>query len=105
MSEPVGHTPGPWRVEGEDQFAKVVAESGWTVAESSHIHLADLDDAVVMHVANMRLIAASPDLLEACEGVLSKLDYLTRLWGDEGVTRGVTGRLRDALAKAKGGAA
>lgn len=70
MGEKVKHTPGPWTLEGEDQFARVLSPDGYTIAESDHIHCADLDDAAQMHVANMRLIAAAPDLLAACKAML-----------------------------------
>lgn len=64
------HTPGPWRCDGEDFTATVVSPAGWTIAKSDHIHTANLDDAEEMHVANMRLIAASPDLLDAVQAFL-----------------------------------
>jgi hypothetical protein len=62
-----GHTEGQWQVDGEDQFAKVLSADGYIIAETQHIHVGDLDDACDMHLANMRLIAAAPDLLAACE--------------------------------------
>lgn len=46
---------------------------------------------------------AAPALQEACELVLSNLDHLTDVWGQEGVTRTVQDKLRAAIAAAKGG--
>lgn len=39
-------------------------------------------------------------LLEACQEVKAKLDYLCNLWGAEGVARSVIQKLEEALAKA-----
>lgn len=98
------HTPGPWRVEGD-------ALRGWehrvtaatfdnrdmrlTVADIPNAYnLAKLDPEVE---ANARLIAAAPDLLEACR-VLTNTDAgdaMTRL------ARGLE-LARAAIAKAEG---
>ena len=45
---------------------------------------------------------AAPDLLDACEAMLNRLDYLRNLWGDEGVTRTLCDQVRAAVARAKG---
>lgn len=55
--------------------------------------------------ANANLIAASTDLLAACEAVVAKIDYLRSVWGDEAITKGVCDQIHAAIAKAKGGAA
>lgn len=99
----VKHTPGEWLLDGEDQFSKVVSVEGWIIAESPHIHAPDFDDAEIMHVANMRLIAAAPCLLDACESLLGLAECPPEEIG--GVERLVRNRARVAVAKAKGGAA
>ena len=62
------HTKGPWK-NRYDEF------------ESSTIHTDEIDICEVLHqgeyeeegLANANLIAAAPELLEACESVLNKL--------------------------------
>lgn len=55
----MSHTPGPWFVfpHGEERM--------WHVGPAQHsvVFVREVDDAE----ANARLIAAAPDLLEACE--------------------------------------
>ena len=60
----VGHTPGPWVVEGEDIFAKVMSPAGWIIAETDHVHVGKPGEWEAVHLANMRLIAVAPELLE-----------------------------------------
>lgn len=104
MSE-ANHTPGPWCVDGEDYFAKVVSKDGWTIAETSHIHDGDLGKAEDIHLANMRLIAAAPDLLAACEASLALLTkygegrFACAAFESE---RKLIHQLRAAITKAKG---
>jgi hypothetical protein len=88
MGTEAKHTPGPWTVaprEGGDDIAKVVAnyseqvgDDGGTIQVASWI--AELDSGIDFGdegcdegirkreemVANARLIAAAPELLEAC---------------------------------------
>lgn len=65
----------------------------------------DPDDDESFEAAKRRAIRASalPDLEDACEALIAKLDYLTGLWGQEGVTRSLQDQVRAAIAKAKGG--
>ena len=59
------HTPGPWRQGGVKEFCST-GKCREIVADEGHICLVygteDEDNK-----ANARLIAAAPDLLEACE--------------------------------------
>ncbi len=62
------HTPGPWIATG---FKNTIVNdsNGNTLAlRPSH------DGSVGNAIANARLIAAAPDLLEACELLLGRLD-------------------------------
>ena len=106
------HTPGPW-VAGRPDMKTIVDGVGskWIygpkmgsgcgyIAVASGLASANWD--VVM--ANAYLIAAAPDLLEACEEVLDKLDYLRSFWGDEAIASTVADKLREAVNKAMGGA-
>ena len=59
-------TPGPWFVDGDDHFATVLAPDGWVIAKTDHLHAGDDPGNCGVHLANMQLIAAAPDLLAAC---------------------------------------
>ena len=67
----------------------------------------DPDDDESFEAARQRAIKAAAllDFEAACEAMLAKLDYLTGLWGQEGVTRSLQDQIRAAIAKAKGGVA
>ncbi len=63
------HTPGPWEVDG----AKVWARTGgspFLVARTIHPTADHVGPITAGMEANARLIAAAPELLEACEGML-----------------------------------
>jgi hypothetical protein len=63
------HTPGPWKCETPGDC--IVAVDGTHVVCFGH----DYDDyGYLGNVADARLIAAAPDLLEACKAVLEQFD-------------------------------
>lgn len=91
------HTPGPWTYYGNDIEAEYIRSprgrngTGWNIvlegAEAS-----EMPD-------NVRLIAASPELLEALSDILSQGEgFMTRLVGFESLDKA-----RAAIAKATGG--
>jgi hypothetical protein len=91
------HTPGPWRL--------VRDQSGdWYISPIEAVLPGHPDDGVGCDAEeaeeNARLATAAPELLEACQAVAMKLDYLQQLWGKEGVTEGVAQKIRLAIAKA-----
>lgn len=65
------HTPGPWTSRGAIPFRSqtadycVIANGGFVVAETFQA-----SDQTQNALANAHLIAAAPDLLEACESIL-----------------------------------
>lgn len=63
------YTPGPWIVCGEDQYAEVLSPDRYVIAKTDHIHSGDPEAWDDIHLANMRLISAAPDLLKACESL------------------------------------
>jgi hypothetical protein len=79
------HTPGPW-TRGQRGI-----EAHITEPEDFYLHICSIDP----DNANARLIAAAPELLEACQGLL---DMITdnRLHGPE------VYQASDAIKKAKG---
>ena len=69
------HTPGPWRVGinscevfDESRSKRIVDSSTWVGMCTMEAYPAD------ERIANARLIAAAPELLEACVGVLSAIE-------------------------------
>lgn len=85
------HTPGPWRVVVEEEY------DDYLVVDKDNHCIAD-----ILPLANARLIAAAPDLLEACKDALNSLGYSSRKdateikedYGSEGV------RVYNTLVKA-----
>ena len=73
MSETAEHTPGPWTLnlcldDGFSKSSSIVSDYGALMEEIAIIPHDDLSTEGVPEVrANARLIAAAPDLLEACE--------------------------------------
>lgn len=69
------HTPGPWKADLENYPIMVRSESEtWPLVDElgdeegcAGVFVANTGD----HKANARLIAAAPDLLEACKAALS----------------------------------
>lgn len=64
------HTPGPWRLHEQRGRTYVVAGRGVEAGEFMG-HLIAAETTCPDWPANARLIAAAPDLLAACEAVLS----------------------------------
>jgi hypothetical protein len=87
------HTTGPWKCDGLDIMA-YAEQHGQTIA---HVQ-PSLPQFQAEVIANARLIAAAPDLLEALEGLLAVAVEVGELPPDFGQTRAA----RAALAKAKG---
>jgi len=123
------HTPGPWvaipaaerfMYEGND-LTSVVVCTDWTRgdANANGAHYRPdpscVDNITIMDQfirdlsleeanANAHLIAASPELLEACEGLIELIDAArmeTLCQGSEWVAK--LAKVRAAVAKAKGG--
>lgn len=101
----VGHTPGPWFITDGPQYGynavkKVESAHGkfGTVICERFIAPAILEesDGHREYVANLRLIAAAPELLEAAKGALKLLNDMMR-GHDDGHTAEA---LRAAIAKA-----
>lgn len=91
----MSHTPGPWEVK------RLIDKNGkpYSTLYECHIDLgpcmiwAPVGDAE--QEANARLIAAAPDLLEACEKAMAEFEH----WQIYGHCRT---RLQEAIKKARG---
>jgi len=63
------HTPGPWSISTDHNFKsrQVVSNQDQLICEL-HYHHKEMDN-------NAQLIAAAPELLEACTALACELDY------------------------------
>ena len=97
----IEHTPGPWKPY-EDGPLTIVTAEGDTIAGVYDGTLPwNKTNVSLPGEANARLIAAAPDLLEACEVALETINILDVLvdGGKEG-RREVKRQLRAAIRKA-----
>jgi hypothetical protein len=104
MNKYTQHTPGPWTVNSEGQITDL---QGRTIVPNVHAHnvpsnafprgsgqyVAEDDGGV----ANARLIAAAPDLLDALEEAIEVVGS----WGDDGDPSWLE-RAKSAIAKVGG---
>jgi hypothetical protein len=98
----MSHTPGPWAIEKDSKdIVKVRAYA--TVATCTTAGLWDSKRTQVISpeecMANARLIAAAPELLEALEFALAALEDV---FGKNKVDVGAINTARAAIAKARG---
>lgn len=98
------HTPGPWRLNGyQVERGEGIARTIATVAPRRQIGTdyaaPDADTAM----ANARLIAAAPDLLDMCERLLG---FAWHYGSTSGVTAGgeMLAQAKALIAQVKGGA-
>ena len=97
------HTPGPWRWHIARTMQHLVVDTvegfrGFGVSMPIMGHRGYREEANPgEYEANARLIAAAPDLLEACEAALTLLDSRA---DENGPDRWLL--LRNAIAKARG---
>lgn len=106
-TEQATHTPGPWELKGERVDGKCIFvendHDGWHRL-AVEVDSDDCDTATAW--ANARLIAAAPELLEACRAALPLISAEADRRRDSGVPGYETemddlaGVLRAALAKA-----
>lgn len=92
------HTPGPWKAQGN---------AIWTDTDTTPFRVADVTVSAPMnnidHKANANLIAAAPELLEACEYVLELIEQHSTEMSEAGVPQGTMQNwLEVAIKKAKG---
>lgn len=83
------HTPGPWRLDGEGLKAMVRGDDATIVCLRHRL-------PGIVNAENMRLIAAAPELLAACEAAYDAYDM------GGGLARDVAEQLLAAIKKARG---
>jgi hypothetical protein len=89
------HTPGPWASNSADSFELGVYGSGYRIAKMT-------GGEINRDIANARLIAAAPDLLEALQGML--LGFSLTQNPDAYPSNAPCNKARAAIAKATGAA-
>ena len=97
------HTPGPWEVSeewhGDLYIDSYIEGEGDTALAKIVNNVCKTDQAE----ANARLIAAAPDLLEACKEALNVLEDWDDLnQPDDGPEWLFVTAMKDAIAKAQG---
>jgi hypothetical protein len=95
------HTQGPWRAEFGNNSARVIAKVEHEVASVPTLRStnAEEDGNRDVMVANARLVASAPELLEALRGMLAMYSS-DEAGGDE--TLEEVREARAAIAKAEG---
>lgn len=84
------HSPAPWKINQEIK-THVMTEDGYAICDMATTYSSLKYDE---HLANARLIAAAPELLEALESLLP-------IWSS-GIDEPWVKKARQAIAKARG---
>ena len=96
------HTPGPWRFSDTMGGAQVTTSRIGILEGSKRIcTISDFDKEVRVIHANGKLIAAAPDLLEACQRFMDLFSDCDMRPEDE--SHEVATIIRAAISKATGG--
>jgi hypothetical protein len=92
------HTPGPWNNNKWNCHEHQISALGGTVALVSHSHSLISEESAD---ANARLIAAAPDLLEACKALIELPEIHEALKSGRARTIEPLHMARAAIAKAE----
>ena len=98
------HTPGPWEYDKRlachgEKWSEVNGRSKLLCEPICIVPHDDVsDEGYVEVVANIRLIAAAPELLSVLEELQESASY----WSEYDVPLGIVDRINAAIAKAKG---
>jgi hypothetical protein len=92
------HTAGPWRIETAELMGKKFIDSDNFGTICQFIY--DPPGTLIAEeaAANARLIAASPDLLEALKGLFEHCAVVHKHWGDNGNQQEASDAIRKACA-------
>jgi len=66
------HTPGPWSIARSGFPVDAFGILSGDMAIGQTVYIEDYDE----HLANARLIAAAPEMLEACKQALRRIEQL-----------------------------
>lgn len=91
------HTPGKWTIQRRDDYFVIIDEEFNDIACLK-------DPFIKSHLSNANLIIASPDLLEAAEGLLQHINEGCIKPDMDNLRQRITAekRLRKVIIKAKG---
>lgn len=100
------HTPGPWKIdEQEDGSILGIWDNNPEPYETKCVAMMDASNDSLVSTkemwANAHLIAAAPDLLEACEKAFERLSYINKSYPLNDTWRMMCD-LKGLIAKAKG---
>ncbi|MEN6532148.1 MAG: hypothetical protein ABFD89_00700 [Bryobacteraceae bacterium] len=95
---PVGHTPGPWESLGAAILAPAGEKGVVFIASVSHLGMHVISPTVHEQTANIRLIAAAPEMLAALRAFVTAWDECLQLEKTDVALR----LARAAIAKAEG---
>ena len=97
-------TPGEWRARNDRHGPYVVSDDGINICEMSESSRAAGPDDDAERIANARLIAAAPDMLEALREAHDELDcaLMDEPYVATEKTWAILDRTKAAIAKAKG---
>jgi hypothetical protein len=102
------HTPGPWQLEADwmrNSHALFTADGGWVCEIVTPVSTETYGRE--HSLANARLIASAPDLLEALQALDSTMERVDRshlTFTDRKLIDGMYAQILRAIAKATGGA-
>lgn len=101
MMKTTKHTPGPWETGGVMTLVEFRPE-GWNAPMCiADCHTKNAPQSETERVANARLIAAAPELLEACKAAMNDKYARFGMTKDNYPVREILAR---AITKAEGGA-
>lgn len=106
------HTPGPWKLYNGYEHKKVIRFTRIGNDADTVLSAADPEDELLaINEADLRLIAAAPELLEALNGMIEMFDAVSKKinWGKSFLGANEISKMnnapieaRVAIAKAKG---
>ncbi len=86
MNEPENHTPGPWRIDNcamEHRKDLLSQNDGYHYIEAGRGFYGEgFDLSGYLSLADLRLIAAAPELLDALKDMAAGWRYIRRVHGD-----------------------
>lgn len=91
----VGHTPGPWTVREDINGNGGLLRRGEQMGPNTHVQ----SSLQILPLEDARLIAAAPDLLDACKRWISERDSPAPCWA---MKKQAEDKMRAAIAKAEG---
>jgi hypothetical protein len=99
------HTPGPWWIESRARTAINKGPKHIAMVNFYNGGNEETDVREEEHEANVHLIAAAPDLLEACQALIKKIYNLADKYNDRSCDYDVCEEIRQArtaIAKTEG---